>query len=121
MKKKLAAVLAAAFVLACFVGVAPQSAEAVPPFKMAWDAKYKSNEKLSAAAAEAKCNVCHVGTSKKDKNAYGNALAKHIKKTDGKDTDKINKALEDVEKEASNGDGSPTFGDLFKEGKLVTE
>ena len=78
-----------------------------------------ANEKAFVAEVEtAKCNVCHAGSSKKERNAYGNALADLLdKKEDKKDTAKIRGALEKVAAMPS-GDGKPTFGELMKQGKL---
>jgi hypothetical protein len=74
---------------------------------------------LAAEVDKAKCNVCHVGKSKKDRNAYGQALAELLdKKEDKENKEKIRQALETVASKPSAGDGSPTFGDLIKQGKL---
>jgi hypothetical protein len=73
---------------------------------------------LAMAVDAAKCNVCHKGKEKKDRNAYGNALADLLdKKEDAKNMEKIRKALETVAAMKS-ADGGPTFGDLIKMGKL---
>ncbi|MEI6255831.1 MAG: hypothetical protein WCQ77_04205 [Planctomycetota bacterium] len=79
-------------------------------------------EKVLATEVEsAKCNVCHVGSSKKERNSYGEALAERLdKKEDAKNVEKIKKALEEVAalpSDAANA-SSPTFGALLKEGKL---
>ena len=74
---------------------------------------------LAAEVEKAKCNVCHMGKSKKDRNAYGQALSELLDKKEDKDNkDKIRQALETVAAKPSAGAGSPTFGDLIKEGKL---
>lgn len=74
---------------------------------------------LAAEVDKAKCNVCHMGKSKKDRNAYGEALAKLLDKKEDKDNkEKIRQALQTVAAQPSAGAGSPTFGDLIKEGKL---
>lgn len=79
----------------------------------------KDGTPLAAEVEKAKCNVCHVGKSKKDRNAYGEALAKLLdKKEDKSNKEKIRQALETVAAQPSAGAGSPTFGDLIKEGKL---
>jgi hypothetical protein len=77
-------------------------------------------EKALAAAVETeKCNVCHVGKSKKDRNAYGEALAGLLdKKEDAKNVEKIKASLEKVAGMPSDGKSGPTFGALIKEGKL---
>ncbi|NBX30551.1 hypothetical protein EBR04_08970 [bacterium] len=81
----------------------------------------KEGTPLAAAVETAKCNVCHVGKSKKDRNAYGNALAEKLdKKEDAKNVEKIRKVLEEVAalpSDPAKAD-SPTFGALLAEGKL---
>ena len=82
--------------------------------------RYRSTP-LAAEVETAKCNVCHKGKSKKDRNVYGEALAKLLDKKEDKDNkDKIRQALETVAKESSNpADASaPTFGGLIEQGKL---
>jgi hypothetical protein len=102
-------------------------ATAVEPFKKEFDAKYvkkdgttDAEKNFAAAAEKAKCNVCHVGKSKKNRNEYGKALGQLITKKDGKNVEKIQEAMDKVAAMKSNpkDDGSPTFGDLIKEGKL---
>lgn len=77
-------------------------------------------EKALATAVEgAKCNVCHKGTSKKERNAYGEALSALLdKKEDAKNVEKIKESLTKVADMASDGKSGPTFGALIKEGKL---
>jgi cytochrome c2 len=102
-----------------------ESAFAVAPFKKEFEEKYvkkdpasPAEKALAAAVAEAKCNVCHVGKSKKDRNAYGEALNALLdRKTDMKDTAKIQAALNTVAEQKSSPD-APTFGELIKQGKL---
>jgi hypothetical protein len=118
MKKAVLFLLCGAFVL----GLSLPSVKAVPPFKKEFDSKYvkpdgtPAEKALAAAAEGAKCNICHVGKEKKDKNAYGIELGKHLKKADAKDAEKIQKALSEVESAKS--PGGKTFGELIKEGKL---
>ena len=105
-----------------------ESARAVDPFKKEFEAKYvkkdpatPEEQALAAAVQKAKCNVCHVGTNKKKRNAYGDALDAYLdRKTDLKNKAKIQEALDKVAGEKSKpGDpNSPTFGDLIKQGKL---
>lgn len=81
----------------------------------------KEGSPLAAAVGEAKCNVCHVGKSKKNRNAYGEALSKLLdKKEDKKNVEKIRQALETVAAESSDpaDAAAPTFGDLIAAGKL---
>lgn len=107
------------------VGASPRPAFAIKEFFDEFKAVYvkpdsaDTNEKALAAEVEtAKCNVCHAGSSKKERNAYGNALADLLdKKEDKKNAEKIRKALETVAAMPS-ANGGPTFGDLLKQGKL---
>lgn len=81
----------------------------------------KDGTPLAAEVETAKCNVCHKGKSKKDRNAYGEALAKLLdKKADKENVDKIREALAAVAKESSDpaNPSAPTFGALIEEGKL---
>ena len=99
-------------------------------FKKEFDSLYvkaepasEEEKNLAAAVNKAKCNVCHVGTSKKNRNDYGKAINQFLTKKDIKDTDKIREALIKVAdmKSKTGDDGSPTFGDLIKQGKLPSE
>ena len=105
----------------CALAFVVQSASAIPPFGKAFNAKYvegNDNAAFVEAVKEAKCNVCHKGTKKTDRNAYGMALSELLdKKADAKDEAKINEALDKVAAMKSAEDG-PTFGELIKEGKL---
>lgn len=80
----------------------------------------KDGEPLAKEVEAAKCNVCHAGSSKKERNAYGSALDKLLGKEDKKDAAKIRKALEEVAAMSSDpaNPAAPTFGALLKEGKL---
>jgi hypothetical protein len=115
MKNLWITVLAAVAIIVLFQ---PKSAEARKPYKDQFEALYPqaANEPFKSA----KCNICHMGESKKERNAYGQALAKLLKKGDEKDVPKITSSLEAVAKEPSDASnaGSPTFGDLIKSGKL---
>lgn len=95
-------------------------AHAYPEFKKEFDKKYAP---LAPQIAKVKCNVCHVGKSKKDRNEYGKALSKFITKKEKKKPDKIQEALQKAEGEHSDpaNASSPTFGELMKEGKLPVE
>jgi hypothetical protein len=108
--------------LAVAVGSSAREAFAIKQFFDEFKAVYvKDGTPLAAAVETAKCNVCHVGKSKKDRNAYGNALAEKLdKKEDAKNVEKIRKALEEVAalpSDSAKAD-SPTFGALLAEGKL---
>ena len=79
--------LAVCIALSVLVVSAPR-ARAIPPFFKEFQAKYvkpdSDAEKDKAFTAlvtqTAKCNVCHLGTNKKMRNAYGTQLAMLLKK-----------------------------------------
>jgi hypothetical protein len=127
MKKLFALVLCGSVALGLFV-LGPKSAEAIPQFKTEFDKLYVKKDStdpkdkaLAEAVGKVKCNVCHVGKSKKDRNAYGEELSKLLdKKTDKKNVEKIKQALEKVggmPSDAAN-PSAPTFGDRIKNGEL---
>jgi adenosylmethionine-8-amino-7-oxononanoate aminotransferase len=105
--------------LAAGAALTPAPAFAIMQFAEQFKAVYvKEGTPLAAAVATAKCNVCHVGDSKKERNAYGQALAERLdKKQDMKNVEKIRQALAEVAALPSAVDGK-TFGDLIAEGKL---
>ena len=108
--------------LAVVAGSATRPAFAIKQFSDEFKAVYvQEGTPLAAAVETAKCNVCHKGKSKKDRNAYGEALAKLLDKKEDKDNvEKIREALATVAKESSdpaNAD-APTFGALIEAGKL---
>lgn len=88
-------------------------AEARSGYLKGFKGLYKNLEKQ---VGEKKCNVCHFGKKKKNRNDYGKALSKIVKKNE-KDKKKIKEALKKVEKEKSSVKDK-TFGDLIKDGKL---
>lgn len=110
-------------VAAMLVGFA-EKANARPDYKKVHDEKYKDSP-IKAALDDAKCNACHYGKKKTDRNDYGQALVKagltgdnfKAKKGD-KDAfaKEIAEAMDKVLKEKSQ--GGETFGDLIKGGKL---
>jgi hypothetical protein len=109
----------AALALVLAAGPAAGPAFAIKQFSDEFKAVYvKEGTPLAAAVETAKCNVCHVGKNKKDRNAYGEELAKLLdKKTDKDDKAKIKQALEAVAKLPSKEAGK-TFGDLIAAGQL---
>ncbi len=112
------------------------SARALPPFSKEFQAKYlkpdSADEKEKAFATlvtgQVKCNVCHLGTDKKMRNAYGKQLSMLLKKENFKaprlkdEADKckaeIDAAMDAVAAMKSGDDKSPTFGELIAQGKL---
>lgn len=115
------------------------AAYAIPPFYKEFQAKYvkkdSTDEKDQAfvmlVTKKAKCNVCHMGRSKKMHNAYGMQLKMLLKKDKFKSArlkaepdkchEEIVAALEKVAAMKSGGDDSPTFGELIAQGKLPAE
>jgi hypothetical protein len=115
-----------AIVCVIAVSVGALSAHARQQYSNAFKEKYcdpKSNDpavkKLIQAVETAKCNTCHVGKTKKERNKYGEEIGKLLSKNE-KDKDKITKALDDVAKmKVDDKDSkSKTYGDLLKEGLL---
>ncbi len=77
------------------------------------------NEKSFAdAAVKAKCTICHMGDSKKNRNGFGRELAKLLHNE--KDSAKIDEAFDSVLKMKADPQdpNSPTYGELMKQGKL---
>ena len=108
--------------VALAAGGLTREAFAIKQFADEFKAMYvKEGTPLAAAVDEAKCNVCHLPASKKERNAYGHALADRLdKKEDAKNVEKIKKALEEVAALSSDPSkpDAPTFGKLIEEGKL---
>jgi len=114
--------------VAVMAGAAVRPAYAIKQFADEFKAVYvkadsadPAEKALATEVETAKCNVCHVGKSKKDRNAYGHALADLLdKKEDAKDVAKIRAALEKVAGMPSDPaqPDSATFGALIKQGKL---
>ncbi len=128
LKKAWLWAIGGAFAVGILLWLSGGTAEADPAFRAEFIAKYvkpdskDAKEKAFAEACEkARCYVCHVGASRKNRNVYGQALAKLLKReTDRQDKKKIQAALDKVATmKAKPGDPkSPTFGDLIKAGKL---
>ena len=106
------------------------SAQAYKQFYDEFNKKYVAEkstpeqQKLADAIKKVKkCNVCHDPrkidgkASKKNRNAYGEAMAKLLTKKDKKDVEKIVKALETVAKQKAP-DSDKTFGQLIEAGEL---
>lgn len=117
--------------------------QAQPAFKKEFDNKYLGDKNedtplYKAWEGKSTCNTCHIGGAddRVNRNDYGKALSKLIKKEDAeklsfknrmKDPEtakkiekKIRDALDTVEKQPSDAKdkSSPTYGDLIKTGKL---
>jgi hypothetical protein len=112
----------AALGLTVVLGGGTREAFAIKQFADEFKAMYvKEGTPLAAAVEGAKCNVCHMGTSKKERNVYGHALAERLdKKEDAKNVEKIKAALQEVAGLSSDPSkpDAPTFGKLIEEGKL---
>jgi len=108
--------------LAVVVSLAARPALAIKQFSDEFkDVYVKEGTPLAAEVEKAKCNVCHVGKSKKDRNAYGNALAERLdKKEDKENKEKIRKMLVEVASLSSDPSkaDAPTFGQLIEAGAL---
>ena len=114
------------------MGLSTVPAWAIKPFSDAFKKKYvegNANAAFVEAVGAQKCNVCHMGDkSKKDRNAYGIALSKHLKKADFTgDAKKFDPMTEEGAKAIAEGLGKAeaeknadgkTFGDLIKAGTL---
>jgi hypothetical protein len=120
---KVGAFSSLAIVAAIFVSSLPQSAFGRPQYRTRLAEVYQGS-KIASAVNEAKCNACHYGTSKKNRNDFGLALSKHLTKEVFLELNKDKKALDErisqslkavlSEKSAS----GKTFGELIEAGRL---
>ena len=103
--------------VAFLVTTTAQQAQARPLYLQLWLQKYPDVAKKNNVKSAVKCNVCHFGTSKENRNDYGKAI---IKALDGaknvKDKDKFGDALKTAAKD-KNADGK-TFDDLLQANEL---
>lgn len=128
MKKRLLSLFCGALAMGAMLWIATPQAQAIKAFKTEFTAKYvkpdsqdPKEKAFAEAVAAAKCNVCHEGRSKKNRNAYGKALDELLdRKTDKRNPEKIQAALKTVagKKSDPNDADSPTFGELISAGKL---
>ena len=109
-----------AAVLAVVVGWNLRPAYAVKEFREQFVQKYVHVDAAPVWKTKvdaAKCSVCHLPDQPKEqRNEYGQALAKLVKKSDKKDKAKIIAALEKIAAQKSK--AGPAFGELIKQGKL---
>ncbi|MFL2865788.1 MAG: hypothetical protein ACJZ8Y_11295 [Pirellulaceae bacterium] len=124
--KKLAVLLAVSAVT--FIATA-EKAQAIPAFAKAFTERYVSTSKNAdfvATVKEKKCNLCHFGTSKKNKNDFGKAVAKHFKKANYSST-RVREEAAAVKKEFDDGlkkvlaeknPAGKTYQSLIEAGKL---
>jgi hypothetical protein len=100
-----------------------RSVSALPAFNKQFLATYEKS-KIIDDAKKAKCNVCHYGKSKKNRNDYGTALSKFVTKDDYKklkdDKPALKKKIEDAFKSAEKEKSvsGTEFGKLMEDGKL---
>lgn len=122
MKK--AGLLIIGAIVAVILAAQTQPVDARPQYKKEHDEKYKESG-IAEALADVKCNVCHFGTSKKNRTDYGKSLVKvglTQEKFDELKTDvealtkHIRECLDKVLKEKN--DAGQVYGDLIKTGKL---
>jgi hypothetical protein len=128
MKKALLFSLCGALAAGTMLGPVTPSALAIKPFKDQFTAKYvkpdstdPTEQLFAEAVAVAKCNVCHTGKSKRNRNPYGIELAKLLDRIADKDNaEKIGATLDKVAGMKSDPDNpdAPTFGELIAAGKL---
>jgi hypothetical protein len=94
-----------------------------PDYRAQFEESYKSS-KIGEALKEAKCNVCHYGTAKKNRNDYGVALSKLLTKDNydqlKNDKPALNKRIAEAIKKvaAEKSTSGKTFGELIEAGKL---
>ncbi|MFO0820444.1 MAG: hypothetical protein U1A77_21035 [Pirellulales bacterium] len=120
--KKLGLVLVASMFAAVLVAMSTSSSHATPVFKKQFEEKYPA---LKSVTDEQKCNLCHYGKSKKNKNDYGKALGELLKKDNYKDErvkaepEKVKAEFEAAftKVEAAKSKGGETFGERIKAGK----
>jgi hypothetical protein len=85
-----------------------------------WIATYPSVAEKNEVKKSVRCNVCHVGATKKNRNDYGKAIAKAL---DGKQNVRVKAKFEDALKTAAkekNPDGK-AFGDLLEANELPSK
>ncbi len=115
--------------VAAVLGVAAlvPPAFAVKPFYVELEARYvkpdskKDNDiALSIAFGQAGCTICHPGDDKHKLTRYGGQLAWRINKFDKGNKKKIREAFDEVGALRSDPyePTSPTYDDLFRQGKL---
>lgn len=72
------------------------------------------------AVQKADCTICHASMKGKGLNTYGREFSKLVRKRDMKNKDKVSAAFDKLAEMKSNRSDpkSPTFGELFQQGKL---
>lgn len=132
--KKISAILVSCFVLSGLLSLVVNNAHARSDYYKAFAEKYVGDEKTEVQKKLAlevkrvkKCNVCHDPrpddsgkASKKNRNPYGQQLAKHLTEKDKKDKEKALKVLVKIEGEKAK-DAKKSFGDILKAGQVPFE
>jgi hypothetical protein len=96
-----------------------RQAEARPQYLRVW-AKTYPDLAQKADVKSLKCNVCHLGAKKTNRNDYGKAIVKALDgKKNIKDEEKFTDVLKTAAKE-KNADGK-TFGELLEAGELPSK
>ena len=117
------AVIVCLMLAAFFVTLTSESSNARPEYWKVYLKQYvkgKRDEAWQKMMNKNKCYVCHQGKKKKNRNIYGEALAKFLNKKTKKDNEKTLKALLTVAKQLSDPKDkkSPTFGTLIERGEF---
>jgi hypothetical protein len=102
------------------VASSARQANARQPYYKMWLQMYPMDAKANNFAKELKCNVCHVGMKKADRNAYGKAIAKALggkKNLKASQKTDIEAAIKKAESAKSETEGK-TFGDLLQDNQL---
>jgi hypothetical protein len=111
----------------CALSFWAPSAMAFPELNDAFRAKYVKPDSTEAndvafsqAYSQATCNVCHIGSNKRMRNAYGKELAKLVTRRDARNKNRIETALERAAQLKSDpaDPQAPTFGQRITDGKL---
>src|SRR5262245_44753023 len=91
---------AVCLVAVCLCALTSRQASAPPEYKARVDEMFKGS-KAADVLKEAKCNICHYGRTKKNRNDFGQAVNKHLNDKmfkslkAGNNDEKMNKAIDD--------------------------
>ena len=120
LKLSLKAVAGLVLVLAGIVCLtSARQAEARPQYLRTWANTYPDVAQKNDVKS-LKCNVCHFGAKKTNRNDYGKAIVKALDgRKNVKDKEKFTDVLKTVAKE-KNADGK-TFGELLEAGELPSK
>ncbi len=120
LKLSLKAVVGLVLAVAGIVFLTSGQAEARPQYLRVWMDTYPEVAQKNNVKTTLKCNVCHMGAKKSNRNDYGKAITKAL---DGaknvKDKDKFVDVLKTAAKE-KNADGK-TYGELLEANELPSK